>query len=164
MRELNVLDRHSLNRMDMEEKDLNPLGKKGTPEQRGQALKEGLQKANRKTERNSNNSQNQTSRQPTMDTSQKDTGQKNETETAGTIEVEIPAVVSPNGEVSASYTITEDERGNLKDVTDVGILYDHWWKQEEVPLALVHIKAQIDLDAIFSERVVEGEVEANGKS
>lgn len=80
-------------------------------------------------------------------------------DTAGKIEVNIPAVVSPNGEVIASYTVHENDQGRLEEITDVGILYDHWWKEENVPLALVRIKAEIDLDEVFSQREVEGSVE-----
>jgi hypothetical protein len=74
-------------------------------------------------------------------------------ETAGTIEIEIPAVVSPDGRVNAGLYMNEDG----ENVTDVGVLYDAWWQEEDTPLALVKVHARIDLDSVFADRVVEGE-------
>ena len=80
-------------------------------------------------------------------------------DTAGKIEVNVPAVVSPSGEVSAACIVSKNDQGQLEDVTDVGVLYDHWYGQEDIPLALVRIKAEIDLDEVFAAREVEGTVE-----
>jgi len=55
--------------------------------------------------------------------------------------------------------IVDDAVLGLEDVTDVGVLYDHWYGQEDIPLALVRIKAEIDLDEVFAAREVEGTVE-----
>lgn len=87
-----------------------------------------------------------------------DSTQNGEIETAGLIEVEIPAVVTPQGEVNASYRI---EKGG-KDITDTGLLYDAFPLDQ--PAKLVLIKAQINLDQVFEGYVVEGEVEANPES
>jgi hypothetical protein len=76
-------------------------------------------------------------------------------ETAGTIEVEIPAVVSPDGRVSAALSMNKSG----KEVTDVGVLYDAWYDEQSTPLALVKVRATIDLDEVFKERFVEGSVE-----
>lgn len=77
-------------------------------------------------------------------------------ETAGTIEVEIPAVVSPDGRVSAALSMNKSG----EEVTDVGVLYDAWYDEQSTPLALVKVRATIDLDEVFKERFVEGSVES----
>lgn len=80
-------------------------------------------------------------------------------ETAGTISVKIPAVVSPDGRINASLYVTKNEQGELENQTDVGLLYDHWWDEPDTKLCLIHIKAEIDLDKVFGGREVESKVD-----
>jgi hypothetical protein len=76
-------------------------------------------------------------------------------DTAGTIQIEIPAVVTPDGQVNASYWTDED--GN--DITDVGIMYEHF--PIDTPTKLVTVKAEIDLDELFRAAEVDSEIDLN---
>jgi len=76
-------------------------------------------------------------------------------DTAGKIEVSIPVVVTPDGEVNSSYWIDEDG----EDHTDDALLYEHF--PIEQPVKLIRVKAEIDLDKVFDGYEVEGEIEAD---
>jgi len=74
-------------------------------------------------------------------------------DTAGTIELEIPAVVTPDGQVNAAYHVDSD--GNEQ--ADIALLYEAY--PIDKPVALVTVTATVDLDKVFAEREVDGEVE-----
>lgn len=63
--------------------------------------------------------------------------------------------MSPDGRVSAALSMNKSG----EEVTDVGVLYDAWYDEQGTPLALVKVRATIDLDEVFKERFVEGSVE-----
>lgn len=75
--------------------------------------------------------------------------------TAGKIELSIPVVVTPDGEVNSAYWVDEDGENQ----TDEALLYEHF--PLEQPVKLIRVKAEIDLDKVFDGYEVEGKIEAD---
>lgn len=76
-------------------------------------------------------------------------------DTAGKIQVEIPVVVTPDGQVNSSYWVDADGQ----DHTDDALLYEHF--PIEQPVKMVRVKAEIDLDKVFEGHEVAGKVKAD---
>lgn len=74
-------------------------------------------------------------------------------DTAGQIELEIPAVVTPDGQVHAGYWTNEDGEPS----TDISLLKSRF--SVETATKIVTVKATIDLDEVFSGHLVEGSVD-----
>jgi len=74
-------------------------------------------------------------------------------QTAGKVEVSIPVVVTPDGEVNSAYWIDEDGKNH----TDEALLFEHFPIGQ--PVKLIRITATIDLDRVFDGHEIEGEID-----
>ncbi|MCS4157736.1 hypothetical protein [Salinibacter ruber] len=70
----------------------------------------------------------------------------------GVIEIKIPALVDPEGRVNAQYMRSEDGEATVQE----SILQDFWYDKEDVPRQKVYIRARIDLEALFEDRMTDG--------
>lgn len=74
-------------------------------------------------------------------------------DTAGKIELNIPVVVTPDGEANSSYWIDADGNNHA----DEALLYEHFPIEQQVKL--IRVKATVDLDKVFDGHEVQGKIE-----
>lgn len=81
------------------------------------------------------------------------------TEPGGTTEIEIPVLIGPDG--FAHGWVTQKPDGEHSE--DIGLLYDSFIDREYPPQAakLITVRAEVDLESLFADTVIEGEVETD---
>jgi len=68
------------------------------------------------------------------------------------LELEIPVILAPDGRVQGWIGINKEG----EHTEDVGLLYDSF--EMGVPTRLITVKATVDMDALFAQSNIEGEV------